>query len=101
MQWIGIKASEQDFYQVPPGDGDLVPITKPPNADPDDFAISRITTQVRYRWEIAPMSDLFFVYTRGSSLAVRDDGFSDLFKDALNDPIIDFFVLKLRYRFGN
>jgi hypothetical protein len=56
---------------------------------------------LRYRWEIAPLSDLFIVYTRGSNLPGRvDDEFDDLFEDALNDPIIDYFVIKLRYRFG-
>lgn len=29
-----------------------------------------------------------------------DDGFGDLFHNALTDPIIDRFVVKLRYRFG-
>jgi len=45
---------------------------------------------------------LFLVYTRGSNLPNRvDDVFSDLFDDALNTPIVDVFVVKLRYRFGN
>ena len=29
-----------------------------------------------------------------------DDGFDDLLYDALSDPVLDFFVVKLRYRFG-
>ena len=67
-----------------------------------DFAISRLTAQLRYRWEIGPLSDLFVVYTRGSNLPDRvDDGFSDLFDDALNTPIVDVYIVKLRYRFGN
>jgi hypothetical protein len=67
-----------------------------------DFTLSRLTTQLRYRWEIGPLSDLFLVYTRGSNLPNRvDDVFSDLFDDALNTPIVDVFVVKLRYRFGN
>ena len=46
-------------------------------------------------------ADLFIVYTRGSNLPGRvDDGFGDLFQDALDEPIIDYFVIKLRYRFG-
>jgi len=57
---------------------------------------------LRYRWEIGPLSDLFVVYTRGSNLSDRvDDGFSDLFDDALNTPIVDVYIVKLRYRFGN
>ncbi len=101
MQWVGIRADEQDFYLVPLTGGDLLPDAKLPGATTDNFAISRITAQVRYRWEIAPLSDLFIVYTRGSNYAVREDDFNDLFHDALVNPVLDFFVIKLRYRFGN
>ena len=43
--------------------------TEDVTAGSDDFAISRMSFQARYRWEIAPLSDLFFVYTRGGNLA--------------------------------
>jgi hypothetical protein len=64
--------------------------------------INRMTVQLRYRWQIAPLSDLFVVYTRGSNLTNNtvDDSFDDLFTDALDQPVIDFLVIKLRYRFG-
>ncbi len=101
MQWIGIKAYDEQFYQIPIGDGPFEERVRAPDAVSEDFSISRITTQFRYRWEIAPLSDLFVVYTRGSNLVVQRDEFGDLFHDALTDPIIDFFVVKLRYRFGN
>ena len=102
MQWAGIRADEQRFYRVPVDDGDLVEVSKPPGEPTDDFTISRITAQLRYRWEIAPMSDLFVVWTRGSNLGNRvDDEFDDLFHDALTDPVIDLLVIKLRYRFGS
>ena len=91
---------EQRFYLIPVGGGTLVQVDKP-DGPTDDFALSRLTAQLRYRWEIAPLSDLFIVYTRGSNLPGRvDDGFGDLFQDALDEPIIDYFVIKLRYRFG-
>jgi hypothetical protein len=100
LQWAGIRAKEKDFYVIPPGGGELVKAAKPPGP-PDDFAISRLTTQLRYRWQIGPLSDLFVVYTRGSNLPGRvDDEFGELFTDALTDPIVDLFVVKLRYRFG-
>jgi len=101
-QWAGIKAYQQKFYEVPVGDGDLdrVPIT--PESYNRDFTISRLTFQARYRWEIAPLSDLFVVYTRGSNLPDDpQDEFSTLLKDAWTDKIIDVFVIKLRYRLGN
>lgn len=101
MQWAGIRASEQRLWQVPLDDGHLDPRVKQPGAGDDDFTISRLTAQLRYRWEIAPLSDLFVVYTRGSNLPDRgQDEFEDLFVDALTEPVVDLFVIKLRYRFG-
>jgi hypothetical protein len=99
MQWAGIKAKAQDFWQVPIDEGPLVPRTSTEN---EDFTISRLTAQIRYRWEIGPLSDLFVVYTRGSNLVAMDldEDFDDLFQNAVDDPVIDFFVIKLRYRFG-
>lgn len=38
------------------------------NGGQDDFSISRVAVQLRYRWEIAPLSDLFIVYTRTGAL---------------------------------
>ena len=67
-----------------------------------DFDLSIITAQLRYRWEIAPLTDLFVVYNRGSLASGRmTPAFSDLFEDAFNDPVIDSVVVKLRYRFAN
>ena len=100
LQWAASSAHAQRFYLIPVGGGTLVQVDKP-DGPTDDFALSRLTAQLRYRWEIAPLSDLFIVYTRGSNLPGRvDDGFGDLFQDALDEPIINYFVIKLRYRFG-
>ncbi|MEZ5489531.1 MAG: DUF5916 domain-containing protein [Gammaproteobacteria bacterium] len=102
MQYNGLKAYEDRFWQSSPESGDpLTPIAKP-NDTPDDFVISRMTFQARYRWEIAPLSDLFLVYTRGSNLP-RDsfDNFSDMIERTWNQPIVDTFAFRLRYRFGS
>ncbi|HUE75854.1 MAG TPA: DUF5916 domain-containing protein, partial [Chloroflexota bacterium] len=101
MQWAGIRADEQRFWRVPLDDGELTEVAKGPGDSTDDFTISRLTTQLRYRWEIGPLSDLFVVLTRGSNLDNRvDDEFGDLFHDALISPVVNLFVVKLRYRFG-
>ncbi|MDA1074890.1 MAG: DUF5916 domain-containing protein [Proteobacteria bacterium] len=103
LQWAGIKAREQQRWFLPSnGDGDLIPVPTTPGANSRDFVINRMTVQMRYRWQIAPLSDLFVVYTRGSNFTNNtvDDGFDNLFRDALDQPVIDFLVIKLRYRFG-
>ena len=70
--------------------------------DNHDFTVSRLTAQVRYRWEIAPLTDLFIVYNRGNQLPTQiGSDFGDLLTDSFSDPVIDSFIAKLRYRFGN
>ena len=102
LQWAGIEAQDQDFLMVPLSEGSLIARDTVPVDGDEDFTISRLTAQLRYRWELGPLSDFFAVYTRGSSLGNRAGSpFGDLFVDALEEPIVDVFVMKLRYRFGN
>jgi hypothetical protein len=103
MQWAGIKAKEQERWFLPAdGNGDLIQVPVDPGSVSRDFVINRLTVQARYRWQIAPLSDLFVVYTRGSNVLDNtvDDSFDELFSDALTDPVLNFFLVKLRYRFG-
>ncbi|MDE0452401.1 MAG: DUF5916 domain-containing protein [Gammaproteobacteria bacterium] len=110
MQWAGIRANEQELLQVIEGMERLQPRVREDGAESDDFTISRLIAQLRYRWEIAPLSDLFVVYTRGSNLAnaydlddpfaIPRDSFGQLYRDAFADPLVDLLVVKLRYRFG-
>ena len=102
MQWAGIQAEAQNYWQIPLSEGTLINRVLDAGAPNEDFSLSRLTAQFRYRWEIGPLSDLFVVYTRGSNLALANDeeSFGHLLSTAIDDPIIDFFVMKLRYRFG-
>ena len=105
LQWAGVRASDTGFYEVPLGDGDLIAAQR--LEDSYDFNVGLLTTQLRYRWEIAPLTDFFLVYNRGNSLrnALESEAdeieLNDLLSDSFNDPVIDTFVAKLRYRFGN
>ena len=68
----------------------------------DDFIISRMTFQARYRWEIAPLSDLFVVYTRGSNIpGTMYEDYGSLLSEAWSEPIVDTIVVKLRYGLGS
>lgn len=100
FQWVGVHASDTAYYRLPGGTGALIPTTD--GADTDDaFTISELALQVRYRWELAPMSDLFVVYTRHASLPnAVGEGFADLFSTALDEPIAEQLVVKVRYRLG-
>ncbi len=99
LQWTGIKAFENRFYQVNAARVESLVPTGDVTAGTDDFAISRMSFQARYRWEIAPLSDLFFVYTRGGNLArTFEDDYAGMFEHAWLDQVVDNWVVKLRYR---
>jgi Domain of unknown function (DUF5916) len=100
LQWIGIRAEESEFYVLPDDDTDLVEVPKPPGPT-DDFSISQLNFQVRYRWQIAPLSDLFIVYTKGDQRFTALTDFNVLFQDSWNNPLGDQLVIKLRYRLGS
>ena len=100
MQWAGVRAEDTGFYTIPAADGDLQSSVRIQNSY--DFNLGVFTTQLRYRWEIAPLTDFYLVYNRGNSLRTGDDAdVSELFSDSIQDPVIDSVVAKLRYRFGN
>tara|TARA_B100000676_G_scaffold200335_1_gene196826 strand:- start:2810 stop:5320 length:2511 start_codon:yes stop_codon:yes gene_type:complete len=100
LQWNSLKAFEDRFWQVNPDRLERLKAVANPDNDPDNFVISRLTFQARYRWQIAPLSDLFIVYTRGSNLPGNSFfTFQDLLEQGWNDKIVDSFAIKLRYRF--
>ena len=99
-QWVAIQARERDFFLVPDDGGELIPSSKPPGPS-DDFAISNLNVQLRYRWVLAPLSDLFVVYTLNGASGQPRDSFSTLLQSAYEDPVAEQFVIKLRYRFGS
>ena len=77
----------------------MVEIEKP-TEESDDFSISSMNFQIRYRWQIAPLSDVFLVYTKVGYDDTTDASFSRLFRNVWEDPLGDQVVLKLRYRVG-
>ena len=100
LQWVGIRAREHEFFKLEDQGTALIGGPKPPGAS-DDFSISQLNFQVRYRWQIAPLSDLFVVYKKGDSRETDLMRFSDLFDDSWNQPLGDQLVVKLRYRLGS
>ena len=101
IQWAAVKAFESKRYQIA-GETWLERVRRPPTADPDSFSISDVVLQLRYRWQIAPLSDLFLVYNRTGSLP-NDSGrqrFTRLFDASFRAPEEEGLLLKVRYRFG-
>ena len=104
FQWVAIQADEREFYRVADSPGPLLPRIKASEAASDDFAISRMNVQLRYRWEIAPLSDLFVVYTRNAATPYAEAvgrSFAGLFSSTLKETTGEHLAVKLRYRFGS
>ena len=102
LQWTALKAFEDRFWQVDSQNLDFLQPVAKSDDDSDNFTISRLTFQARYRWEIAPLSDLFVVYTRGSNLPTDSfETFQDLLVQSWTDTVVDTLAIKLRYRFGS
>ncbi|MBA58081.1 MAG: hypothetical protein CMQ40_02800 [Gammaproteobacteria bacterium] len=100
-QWVGIKAFEKRRWFAPEEPGRLIQDVAS-DQESRDFSISKLIFQARYRWEIAPLSDLFVVYTRGSDLPNSpQSNFKDLLTDSWSNRKVDSLIVKLRYRLGN
>ena len=76
------------------------------NLNPEDIyippiTISELAFQVRYRYEIMPLSYLYLVYSKGGRISLQDeeDDLFSLYRRPWNSPEKENFTVKLRYRF--
>ena len=94
-QWIGIDADPREAYRTD-ARGDL--IASADAAQP--FSVNNLGLQMRYRYEIGPLSELFLVYGRGGFDLLTDDErtVSQLFGDMADVRDADQFLIKVRYR---
>lgn len=95
-QWYVIDAEGEQGYRIGSG-GRLVASNDPVNG----FAVINFGLQLRYRYEIAPLSDLYIVYSRGGLERIDDpnQGMMGLLADSAGLRNSDQFLVKLRYRF--
>ncbi len=96
LETIALDARLRQAWQVSPTGQPLR------TNDPiPDFSLANLGFQVRYRYELAPLSDLYIVYGRGG-LAMRDESqsLSDLLGDATRLRDDEQILVKLSYRFG-
>ncbi len=101
FQWVAIDAEAERFYRMADKPDFLVPMDRSPTPR-DDFSLSQMSLQLRYRWEIAPLSDLFVVYQNRAALSgANGRSFADLFADTFEETIGENLAIKLRYRFGS
>ena len=95
-QWYVINADTKQAYRIGP-DAYLVPSNDPVTS----FDMINFGLQLRYRYEIAPLSDLYLVYSRGGIDRINNSDHSTFSllgeSTALKDA--DQVLFKLRYRF--
>lgn len=67
----------------------------------DDFGVHALGFQVRYRYELAPLSNLYVAYVRGGDVFGSRTGLDagDEFVDAFSLRDSEQFLVKLSYRF--
>ncbi len=96
FQWLGLQADAKQGYITTPS-GALQPTDDPV----EDFDLADLGIQLRYRYSIGPLSDLFVVYSRGGSVFEETDqnSFSGLYQQSLDDKTGENLFFKLRYRF--
>ncbi len=71
-----------------------------PADDPiDDFGVRNLGFQIRYRYELAPLSDLYVVYGRGYQLDPRHTEVGSQFGSSFDLRDSEQLLVKLAYRF--
>jgi hypothetical protein len=95
LQWLGLEATDPTAYRIATG-GNL----RQSGEDLDEFSINTLGFQLRYRWQFAPASDLYVVYSRGGfAEGGGRDGLGQLFERSLDLRDSDQFLVKVRYGF--
>jgi hypothetical protein len=96
LEAIGLDARAEQAWRVQP-DGTPLAADEPV----DDFSLRNLGFQVRYRYELAPLSYLYVAYVRGGSLF--DQGVpstaTDEFARAFDLRDSEQLLVKLSYRF--
>jgi hypothetical protein len=93
-QWIAIQAEPQQAYRSDArGELRAAPEVLAP------FTVNNLGVQLRYRYEIGPLSDLFFVYGRGGFRFMQDErDVGELFGNMLDVRDADQLLVKIRFR---
>lgn len=95
LETIALRAQARHSYRV--GTDRRISTTEPHSSD---FSLANLGFQVRWRYELAPLSDLYLVYSRGGlGTSEQSRDLSDLLGDAFTLDNDQQFLIKLSYRF--
>ena len=96
FQWIGLDAEVINSYQLD-NSGNL----QTSGTESSNFSISDTAFQIRYRFQLAPLSDIFLVYSRGGFFGSDsgNEGPNMLFDEGWKGVQVESIIAKVRYRF--
>jgi len=95
LQWVGLAAQGQDAYQV-----EETGALSRSDELVKDFSVSDTAVQLRYRYEIAPLSNIYLVYSRGGRATLEEEkSLGSLFSPGWDQRDGDSLSLKVRYQF--
>ncbi|WP_245570637.1 DUF5916 domain-containing protein [Arenimonas composti] len=97
FETIALDARAEQAWRVA---GDGRPLAS--NDPLSDFSLAQMGLQIRWRYELAPLSDLYIVYGRGGFTEQADSrSLAQLLGDATDLRDADQILIKLSYRFSN
>ncbi|MBW8807828.1 MAG: hypothetical protein JF591_03150 [Lysobacter sp.] len=97
LETIGVDARARQAYRVA-SDGRALAVAE----EIPDFRVRNLGFQVRYRYELAPLSYLYVAYVRGGEMfeeGMQHDGVGRQFRDAFDLRDSEQLLVKLSYRF--
>ena len=96
FQWVGIESAQINSYQLSNA-GRLLSS----DIQAADFSLRDTALQLRYRYQLAPLSDIFLVYSRGGYFDTdeADTGPRNLLKHGWDGLQVESVIAKIRYRF--
>lgn len=95
-QFVALEAKKpRALFSI--NDGTLLNLDKEINS----FSNGITSFQIRYRYELAPLSNIYLVYTKGGNIYEEDDdrSFSNILKDPWNNPDNEILSLKFRLKY--
>ena len=95
LQAIALKARLRQPYRIDSA-GNAIASDEPV----DDISVRNLAVQIRYRFELAPLSHLYVVYGRGGyDEEPVNDGSNRLLRDSFSLRDDEQLLVKLSYRF--
>lgn len=93
LQTLAVGAKLRQAYNLTPEGRAL-----PTDEHVDNLGVANLGFQIRYRYEIAPLSDLYIVYNRGGYTSDTDDDVTSQFRHGLGLKDVEEGLVKVAYR---